>query len=202
MNIANVIGNTYEIYASIIRGLSNNDLRTLSNAKKNADELFDEVNDMKNGIYYFLKRIKETSVPATRFYISLLGLMSDLIEDLIYISNESYKHINNNHSPLKAQQIDDLNEIFQSLSSVFKEGIEAFNLQFSDKEFNDVLIQKKENFDLLNQKIDDQILRIESETSPKNTALYFNILIRTKDLILHKFDLVEEFYSVNKKVKS
>ena len=40
MNISNVIGNTYEIYASTIRGLSNNDLRTLSNAKKNADELF------------------------------------------------------------------------------------------------------------------------------------------------------------------
>ena len=34
MNISNVIGNTYEIYASTIRGLSNNDLRTLSNAKK------------------------------------------------------------------------------------------------------------------------------------------------------------------------
>ena len=202
MNIANVIGNTYEIYAATIRGLSNNDLRTLSNAKKNADELFVEVNDMKNGIYYFIKRIKETSVPASRFYISLLGIMSDLIEDLIYISNESHKHINNNHSPLKAQQIEDLNEIFESLSSVFKEGIEAFNVQFSEKEFNDVLIQKKQNFDLLNQKIDDQILRIEGETSPKNTALYFNILIRTKDLILHKFDLVEEFYRVSKKIKS
>ncbi len=202
MNIANVIGNTYEIYAATIRGLSNNDLKTLFNAKKNADELFVEVDDMKNGIYYFLKQTKESSVPASRFYISLLGTMSDLIEDLIYISNESYKHINNNHSPLKTQQIDDLNEIFESLSSVFKEGIEAFNLQFSDKEFNDVLIQKKQNFDLLNQKIDDQILRIESETSPKNTALYFNILIRTKDLILHKFELVEEFYRVNKKIKS
>lgn len=202
MNIANVIGSTYEIYASIIRGLSNNDLRTLSVAKKNADELFAEVNDLKNGIYYFLKRIKETSVPASRFYISLLGIMSDLIEDLIYISNESHKHINNNHSPLKAKQIDDLNEIFESLSSVFKEGIEAFNVQFSEKEFNDVFIQKNLNFDLLNQKIDDQILRIESETSPKNTALYFNILIRTKDLILHKFDLVEEFYRVSKKIKS
>ena len=89
MNISNVIGNTYEIYASTIRGLSNNDLRTLSNAKKNADELFVEVNDMKNNIYYFLKRINKTSVPASRFYISLLGIMSDLIEDLIYISNES-----------------------------------------------------------------------------------------------------------------
>ena len=189
LNISNVIGNTYEIYASTIRGLSNNDLRTLSNAKKNADELFVEVNDMKNNIYYFLKRINKTSVPASRFYISLLGIMSDLIEDLIYISNESFNHINNNHKPLKTQQISDLNEIFESLSSVFKEGIEAFNVKFSDKEFNDVLIQKKDNYDLLNQKIDDQILRIETETSPKNTALYFNILIRTKDLILHKFDL-------------
>ena len=201
MNISNVIGNTYEIYASTIRGLSNNDLRTLSNAKKNADELFVEVNDMKNNIYYFLKRINKTSVPASRFYISLLGIMSDLIEDLIYISNESFNHINNNHKPLKPQQISDLNEIFESLSSVFKEGIEAFNVKFSDKEFNDVLIQKKDNYDLLNQKIDDQILRIETETSPKNTALYFNILIRTKDLILHKFDLVEEFYRVSKKLK-
>ena len=201
LNISNVIGNTYEIYASTIRGLSNNDLRTLSNAKKNANELFVEVNDMKNNIYYFLKRINKTSVPASRFYISLLGIMSDLIEDLIYISNESFNHINNNHKPLKPQQISDLNEIFESLSSVFKEGIEAFNVKFSDKEFNDVLIQKKDNYDLLNQKIDDQILRIETETSPKNTALYFNILIRTKDLILHKFDLVEEFYRVSKKLK-
>ena len=39
------------------------------------------VNDMKNNIYYFLKRINKTSVPASRFYISLLGIMSDLIED-------------------------------------------------------------------------------------------------------------------------
>ena len=201
LNISNVIGNTYDIYASTIRGLSNNDLITLSNAKKNADELFVEVNDMKNNIYYFLKRMNKTSVPASRFYISLLGIMSDLIEDLIYISNESFNHINNNHKPLKPQQISDLNEIFESLSSVFKEGIEAFNVKFSDKEFNDVLIQKKDNYDLLNQKIDDQILRIETETSPKNTALYFNILIRTKDLILHKFDLVEEFYRVSKKLK-
>ena len=201
-NIGNVIGKTYEIYSTIIKGLSHNDLKTLSVSKKNAEELFEEVRDQKNGIYYFLKRGENTSVPSSRLYISLLGIMSDLIEDLIYISNVSHQHINNNHSPLKAEQIEDLNEVFQSLSSVFKEGIEAFNLRFSEKEFNDVLIQKRKNFDLLNQKIDDQILRTDNETSPKNTALYFNILIRTKDLILHNFDLVEEFYQGSKNAKN
>ena len=201
-NIGSVIGKTYEIYSKIIKGLSHNDVKALSVSKKNAAVLFEEVNDLKNGIYYFLKRVKEANVPASRLYISLLSIMSDLIEDLIYISNVSHQHINNNHSPLKAKQIDDLNEVFQSLSSVFKEGIEAFNLHFSEKEFNDVLIQKRKNVDLLNQKIDDQIRRTDNETSPKNTALYFNILIRTKDLILHNFDLVEEFYQGSKKVNS
>ncbi|MEK9603447.1 MAG: inorganic phosphate transporter [Flavobacteriaceae bacterium] len=201
-NIGGVIGRTYEIYANVIKGLSNNDLKALSISKKNANELFEQVNDLKNGIYFFLKRTKETSVPASRFYISILGIMSDLIEDLIYISNVSHQHINNNHDSLKVNQIDDLNEVFESLSAVFKEGIEAFNLQFNEKEFNDVLIQKERNFDLLNQKIDNQIQRVDNETSPKNTALYFNLLIRTKDLILHNFDLVEEFYHFTRKVKS
>jgi hypothetical protein len=110
--------------------------------------------------------------------------------------------VNNNHSGLKKTQIQDLNEIYESLSSVFKEGIEAFSLEFSEKEFQDVLVQKSENFELLNSKIDAQILRTQSETSPKTTALYFNILIRTKDLILHKYSLVEEFFQVTKDVKS
>jgi len=201
-NIGSVISQTYDIYANVIKGLSKSDLRALSVAKNNAQELLDEVNDLKNGIYFFLKRMDETSVSATRFYISLLGIMSDLIEDLIYISNVSHQHVNNNHAALKDKQIQDLNDIFESLSSVFKEGIEAFNLEFSDKEFNDVLIQKSQNFDLLNQKIEDQILRIKAETSAKNTALYFNILIRTKDLILHKFELVEEFYQVSRKLNA
>ena len=164
--------------------------------------MYDEVNDLRNGVFYFLKGSKGTSVSSGRFYISLLGVIYDLVEDLSYLSNVSYKHVNNNHSGLKKTQIQDLNEIYESLSSVFKEGIEAFSLEFSEKEFQDVLVQKSENFDLLNSKIDAQILRTQSETSPKTTALYFNILIRTKDLILHKYSLVEEFFQVTKDVKS
>ena len=111
--------------------------------------MYDEVNDLRNGVFYFLKGSRETSVSSGRFYISLLGVIYDLVEDLSYLSNVSYKHVNNNHSGLKKTQIQNLNEIYESLSSVFKEGIEAFSLEFSEKEFQDVLVQKSENFDLL-----------------------------------------------------
>ena len=182
--------------------MSSNDLKTLSVAKKDVDQLYDEVNELRNGVFYFLKGRGETSVASGRFYISLLGVIFDLVEDLSYLSDVSYQHVNNNHSGLKKSQIKDLNEIYESLSSVFKEGIEAFSLQFDEKEFQDVLEQKTVNIDLLNSKIDAQILRTQNETSPKTTALYFNILVRTKDLILHKFNLVEEFFQVTKDVKS
>ena len=129
---------TYQIYSTIIRGLSHYDLKTLSIAKKDVDQLYDEVNELRNGVFYFLKGSKETSVSSGRFYISLLGVIYDLVEDLSYLSNVSYKHVNNNHSGLKKTQIQDLNEIYESLSSVFKERIEAFSLEFSEKQFQDV----------------------------------------------------------------
>ena len=40
----------------------------------------------------------------------------------------------------------------------------------------------------------------QEEISPKNTTLYFNFLIRSKDLITHKFELVEKYYGVVKKL--
>ena len=57
------------------------------------------------------------------------------------------------------------------------------------------------NADLIESKINTQIERTRSEeTSPKNTTLYFNFLIRTKDLITHKYELVEKYYGVVKKL--
>ena len=42
---------------------------------------------------------------------------------------------------------------------------------------------------------------MRDETSAKNTTLYFNFLICTKDMITHKFELVEKYYGVFGKLK-
>ena len=38
------------------------------------------------------------------------------------------------------------------------------------------------------------------ETSPKNTTLYFNILLKTKEINKVKFNIVEEFYNTYKQI--
>jgi hypothetical protein len=63
-----------------------------------------------------------------------------------------------------------------------------------------VLAQKQEIISFISRKIEAQIDRTRSEeSSPKNTTLYFNILLETKDLVNSTMNLMDEYYSGYKK---
>jgi uncharacterized protein YaaQ len=52
----------------------------------------------------------------------------------------------------------------------------------------------------IKEKIKSQIERTRTEeSSPKNTTLYFNILLEVKDLNTSIFNLIDEYYSSFKK---
>ncbi|MFL2600632.1 MAG: anion permease [Flavobacteriaceae bacterium] len=196
-----VLKKSYKVYKLIILGLSTNDLEPLEKAKKNSKKLQNSIEDLKGNLFYFVRNLEESSLPASTFYIELLGYLHDLSEDLTYLAKISYDHLNNNHRKLTFSQIKDLLLIEESINKIFKEGKEAFNSIQNQKEFEEVLFEKNNSFGLIESKINTQIERTRSEeTSPKNTTLYFNFLIRTKDLVTHKYELVEKYYGVVKKL--
>lgn len=196
-----VLKKSYKVYKLIILGLSTNDLEPLEKAKKNSKKLQNSIEDLKGNLFYFIRNLEESSLPASTFYIELLGYLHDLSEDLTYLAKISYDHLNNNHRKLTFSQIKDLLLIEESVNKIFKEGKEAFNSIQNQKEFEEVLFEKNNSFGLIESKINTQIERTRGEeTSPKNTTLYFNFLIRTKDLITHKYELVEKYYGVVKKL--
>ena len=196
-----VLKKSYKVYKLIILGLSTNDLEPLEKAKKNSKKLQNSIEDLKGNLFYFVRNLEESSLPASTFYIELLGYLHDLSEDLTYLAKISYDHLNNNHRKLTFSQVKDLLLIEESINKIFKEGKEAFNSIQNQKEFEEVLFEKNNSFELIESKINTQIERTRSEeTSPKNTTLYFNFLIRTKDLITHKYELVEKYYGVVKKL--
>ena len=52
----------------------------------------------------------------------------------------------------------------------------------------------------ISEKINAQINRTRTEeSSPKNTTLYFNILLETKDLLNSIMSLMDEYYTSYKK---
>ena len=185
-----------------MKDLATHDLNKLSKTEKHVRKLNKEVNELKADVFYFIKSLDETSIKASRFYILVLGYLQDVTQSIEYISTTSYNHVNNNHKHLKKPQIADLNAINDELRIL----LNRIETDFSEKSFDDLLtiLDEKQNiFSHVSNSIDKQIARIRTEeSSPRNSTLYFGILLETKDLIsalMSLLQLYQEFYVQDKK---
>ncbi|MCB0443603.1 MAG: inorganic phosphate transporter [Flavobacterium sp.] len=202
MQISRVIGATNKVYSDVIDNLGLQDLAKLKENKKSLKKLEREVDELKSNVYYFIKNLDETSVEASKFYIMILGYLQDMIQSLAFITQNSYSHINNNHKQLKFNQIRDLKSIDTDVQKLF-DTIESI---FENKNFDqlDVVLREKATIlENVSQLIQKQITRIRTvETSPKNSKLYFALLLETNDLIKATMNLLELFQEFNMHVKS
>lgn len=198
-NISNVVSRSNKIYTDMLRGLAKQDTKKLKKSKKGVKKLNDEVEELRDNIFYFIKNLDDTSVRGSNFYIIILGYLTDVVQSLEFISKTSYKHVNNNHKALRFNQIKDLQEIDRHLEELLNEIEDIFNKKEFER-IGELLNNKDEIFNSLSQKIEKQIARTRTEeSSPKNTALYFSLLLETKDLVSALMNLMQEYYSSYKK---
>ncbi|MGY0408099.1 MAG: anion permease [Polaribacter sp.] len=203
-HISEVAHRVEKLYTNVVNDLANHDLNKLRKTDKHVNKLNDEIDELKDNVFYFIKSLDETSVQASHFYIMVLGYLQDAAQSISYISRASYKHVNNNHKNLKKGQLKDLKIIDIELSSLLlKVGTIFKNRSF--EELNPILIEKRHLLTHVSSSIEKQVSRIRTdETSPKNTTLYFSVLLETKDLVSALMNLLqtyEEFYLSTKVVK-
>ena len=164
------------IYRNAIDGLAKQDLTSLKKNKKQVSKLSDEVDNLRDNLFFFIKNLDESSVNASNFYINVLGYLQDMAQSLEYISKVSLKHINNNHKKLKFSQIKELKEVASSIEGLFNDVNEAFASESFD-EIAKVLNDHEPVRALVNQKIQSQVSRTRSdESSPKTqhfTLVFF-----------------------------
>ncbi|MEH6408319.1 MAG: inorganic phosphate transporter, partial [Leeuwenhoekiella sp.] len=198
-NVATAFKRGNKVYVGTIEGLAKVDLSKLKKSKKGINKLNAEVEELRNSLYYFIKNLDDTHVQASRFYIDVLGYLQDVTQSIDFMTNASYDHLNNNHKGLKFTQLKDLKEIEAKLDELFSKITKTFN----DKDFDaivPILEEKQTLLDSVSSKIEKQVERTRnSESSPKNTMLYFSLLQETEDLIKATMNLLEHYYIEHKK---
>ncbi|MDB2385026.1 inorganic phosphate transporter [Polaribacter sp.] len=203
-HISGVANRINKLYTNVVNDLANQDLNKLRKTEKHVGKLNDEIDSLKDGVFYFIKSLEEDSVQASRFYILVLGYLQDAAQSISYVSRATYKHVNNNHKNLKKGQLKDLKEINNELSLLLS-SIENVFKERNFEELNNILIAKRKLLKNVSASIEKQIARIRTdETSPKNTTLYFSLLLETKDLIgaiMNLLETYEEFYLSTKLYK-
>jgi phosphate/sulfate permease len=199
--IAKVVHKTNILYSDVVNNLGLQDLAKLKEDKKKLKKLEKEVDDLKSNVFYVIKNLDENSIEASKFYILILGFLQDMVQSIGFITNTSYSHINNNHKNLKFNQIRDLKSIDNQLQLLFERLEESFRTEDFSK--LDVVLQEKSTLlDSIAELIQKQITRIRTtENSPKNSKLYFGLLLETNDLVKATMSLLELFKEFNEHVE-
>lgn len=199
--ISKVFRKSSALYSNVIDNLGLQDLAKLKENKKDQKKLEKEIDELKSNVFYFIKNLDDNSVEASKFYILILGYLQDMVQSIDYITTASHSHVNNNHKKLKFNQIRDLKTIDRQLQHLLQLLEESFKAEDFYK--IDLILKDKEVvLNTISGLITKQILRIRTtETSPKNTKLYFSLLLETNDLaksIMNLLELFKEFNQLNK----
>jgi len=200
-NISKALKRVGKINAQTIKGLINQDLNKLSKARQSVVKLESEVEDLQNDIFYFIKDLDDSYLGASKFYIDVIGSLQDVAQSSSLIAKVSHKHINNQHKKLKKRQTEELLEINDKLLILFSNISDVFDSRSFDKIVPEIIDSKQTLLEEVKASIQKQVERTrESDsTSPKNTTLYFIILLETKDLILACINILNLYYEEHDK---
>jgi phosphate/sulfate permease len=191
-NVSKASKKIKKIFSASVTGLATQDLFVLKKNKKDVKSLSEEIDNLRDDLFYFIKNLDESTIKgASNFYINVLSLLQDIAQSLEYISKVTFKHVNNNHKALTFNQIRELQEISLELETLFERTKFAFSKN-NFKEISSILDSKQLLLLSVREKINNQISRTKSEeSSPKNTTLYFSILTESKDLIKATMAMLE-----------
>lgn len=194
LNVSEVMRRGSKLLAYTIESLGKQDLKGLRKAQGQSEKLSEEIEDLNTHVFYYMKNVDDTTAGASRFYLLIQDSLQDIVQSFDLIANKSYKHVKNGHKGLKFNQIRDLKKVEEKLHTLFGN----VKTQFDNKTLENLppIIDEKEAFlDYITEEIEKQIKRTkESNSSPKNTSLYFTILLECKDLVEEITILLEKYF--------
>jgi len=202
-NISKALKRISKINRTTVDGLINLDLASLKKAKETVTKLENEIEDLQNNIFYFIKDMDESYLGASKFYIDVIGSLQDMAQSASFMAKISHKHVHNHQKELKKKQAEELIEINEKLVHLFGKIRDIFDSRSFDKLIPDLMEEKQQLLEDVQNSIQQQVERTRTiESSPKNATLYFSVLLETKDLIKASMNILELYYNEHDRSKN
>jgi len=180
-----------EVFNDTVVGLTHEDRKLLKKVSKKVDDLNVDAKYLKSNVHNTLLKLKEEEGETGHYYVQVIDYLREMAHALTFISYPAYEHIENNHKPLVAAQVEELDELKEKATDLFESLIETIE----KNEFGNIpaLIEKQQDIlDVLKTCRKKQIKRIKAnETGTRNSVLYLGILNEIKNFLLQSINLVK-----------
>ena len=117
--------------------------------------------------------------------------MNEVTKALVHITRPSFDHINNNHEGMTKEQVADLQQVNEKVSSIYQK----INMMLENNDFSqlDAILQMRDKlFDTLAAAIKSQIKRVKAKTTTtRSSILYLTIINETKTMVLQTRNLLK-----------
>ena len=192
-NIENVLNRSIKIFTLTTEGISKSDIKLLKKNSRQVTKLSDEVDELQENIFNYLKSNKKANKKATEFYLIILEKLTQITKRLSKISKITLKHVDEDRRKLPLSNIKVLLGLDLNFKRLFESVINIFiNKDF--KKIEDVLLDIIQARD----EIENQIKRYieENQDKKKYDKLHLEILSLCSEVLNALKQLLENYYSI------
>ena len=192
-NIENVLNRSIKIFTLTTEGISKSDIKLLKKNSRQVTKLSDEVDELQENIFNYLKSNKKANKKATEFYLIILEKLTQITKRLSKISKITLKHVDEDRRKLPLSNIKVLLGLDLNFKRLFESVINIFiNKDF--KKIEDVLLDIIQARD----KTDNQIKRYkkENQDNKRYDKLHLEILSLCSEILNALKQLLENYYSI------
>ena len=192
-NIENVLNRSIKIFTLTTEGISKSDIKLLKKNSRQVTKLSDEVDELQENIFNFLKSNKKANKKATEFYLIILEKLTQITKRLSKISKITLKHVDEDRRKLPLSNIKVLLGLDLNFKRLFESVINIFiNKDF--KKIEDVLLDIIQARD----EIENQIKRYkeENQNNKRYDKLHLEILSICSEILNAIKQLLENYYSI------
>ena len=192
-NIENVLNRSIKIFTLTTEGISKSDIKLLKKNSRQVTKLSDEVDELQENIFNYLKSNKKANKKATEFYLIILEKLTQITKRLSKISKITLKHVDEDRRKLPLSNI----KVLLGLDINFKRLFESVINIFINKDFKkieDVLLDIIQARD----EIKNQIKRYkeENQDNKRYGKLHLEILSLCSEILNALKQLLENYYSI------
>lgn len=176
--VARVLSDAYE-------GLATQDRTVLKKVKKESKKIQGWANIIVANVFKTLRLLQKEDPGYTGKYAQAVSVLQEIAECQRDAVRRAHSHVDNNHKPMLPVQLAELKQILDVVVKVLQETASAM----MDKEVANckAIGKHKETMALLGEKSDEnQVKRIQDETSKTRLSILFYGIIRDSNLVVEQ----------------
>jgi Na+/phosphate symporter len=190
-NIIQTLEIISKAYTDTIKGLAEEDRKSLKNTREEVEALNKKVKKLKNKIHRTINNLREEAIETGHYYVQVLDYLREMAHCLTFMLHKVYKHIDNNHKGLSAEQIEEFEHVALGVEGLLSGVLNIIK----DKNFDEigtVITNQQELLSYIGDLNRIQLKRIKhGESGTRNGLLYLGVLAETKSLLLQAINLLK-----------